>query len=133
MALIFSQAGKLMLVYKWQPEPFGWAMLAGFAAFIMASLVTKPENPSDMDFFFGKMRRSSDPEDSLADGSKKTARETGKDMLLLDIPGWFRADRWKGFFTRYREDTGRIFTQLDFCRLAHITCMGDHANQVKTT
>jgi Na+/proline symporter len=116
-ALNFFLAGTLMLVYKWQPGPFGWAMLAGFAAFILVSLVTKPENPSAMDLFFGKMSRSSDPADSVADGSKKTARETGKDMLLLDIPGWFSADRWKDFFTRYREDTGGFLLSWVFVGL----------------
>ncbi len=113
----FFETGKLLLVYKWQPEPFGWAMLAGFAGFVIASLLTRPEDPADMEFFFGNMRKSSDPEDRLADGSKKTARETGKDMLLLDIPGWFRADRWKDFFTRYREDIGGFLLSWAFVGL----------------
>ena len=116
-AINFFQADRLMLVYKWQAAPFAWAMLAGFAAFIVVSLFTKPENQSDMDSFFNKMRMSSDPEDRLADGSKKTAREAGKDMLLLDMPGWLRADRWKDFFPRYREDIGGFLLSWAFVGL----------------
>jgi len=113
----FIQTGNLMLVYKWHPAPFGWAMLAGFAAFILISLITKPENQSRMDLFFNKLRMSSDPEDQLADGTKKTARETGKDMLILDIPGWSKRDRWKDFFSRYREDIGGFILSWAFVGL----------------
>src|SRR5690606_8115023 len=42
----FVNTGELMLVYKWMPAPFGWAMLLGFAAFFIVSLVTKPEDPA---------------------------------------------------------------------------------------
>jgi len=113
----FIQTGSLMLVYKWHPAPFGWAMLAGFAAFILISLITKPENQSRMDLFFNKLRMSSDPEDQLADGTKKTARETGKDMLILDMPGWSKRDRWKDFFSRYREDIGGFILSWAFVGL----------------
>jgi Na+/proline symporter len=113
----FFQADRLTLVYQWQPEPFGWAMLAGFATFIAVSLFTKPENQTALDLFFEKMRKSSDPEDILADGSKRTAREAGKEMLLLDLPGWLKADRWKDFFSRYREDIGGFLLSWAFVGL----------------
>ena len=37
-------------------------------------------------------------------GKKPLARNYGKDLLFLDIPGFLRTERWKGFFKRYRED-----------------------------
>jgi SSS family solute:Na+ symporter len=102
--LNFLRFGQLVLVYKWEPAPFGLAMLTGFLAFILVSMVTTPENESKMDQFFDKMRRSSDPEDRLKDGTGRYGSETGKDLLLADLPGWLRSERWKGFFRRYRED-----------------------------
>ena len=32
------------------------------------------------------------------------AAERGQDLILLDLPGWLGAERWRGFFRRYRED-----------------------------
>ncbi|MDH5398586.1 MAG: sodium:solute symporter family protein [Cyclobacteriaceae bacterium] len=100
----YLAAGKLQLVYKWQPDHFGWAMLAGFGAFIIISLLTRPEPKAAIDHFFDNMSRVSD-EEGLAPGEEKPLAATrGKDLLLTDIPGWLRAERWKNFFSRYRED-----------------------------
>ena len=30
--------------------------------------------------------------------------QRGQDLILLDLPGWLSAGRWRGFFRRYRED-----------------------------
>ena len=38
------------------------------------------------------------------DGKKPLAKLTGDDLLLLDLPGWGRKERWKNFFSRYKED-----------------------------
>lgn len=96
--------GELMLVYKWEPGPFGIAMLSGFIAFFVISLLTKPEDKEMTEAFFDKMRRSSDTEDRLPDGTGAPAGEKGKELLLVDLPGWLKAERWKGFFRRYHED-----------------------------
>ncbi len=103
-ALNFVHFDEIMLVYTWNPALFGWAILAGSVAFVVVSLITKPEDQSAMDTFFEKMRLSTDPEDKNPDGSKKAASAVGKDLLLLQVTGWVHAERWKGFFRRYRED-----------------------------
>ena len=95
---------ELLLVYKWKPEPFGWAMLAGFSALIIVSLVTKAEDKAKMDTFFDNMNRISDAEGLKEGEEKPLARDHGKDLLFLDITGWLKADRWKNFFQRYKED-----------------------------
>lgn len=100
----FSVTGELVLVYKWTPAPFGWAMLLGFSAFFIVSLLTKPEDPERIEKFFDEMRRKSDADTVGPDGKPPLASETGDDLLLLDLPGWFHKDRWKNFFQRYRED-----------------------------
>ncbi len=108
----YLQTGKLEIVYKWQPAPFGWAMLAGFVLLILVSLITKPESKEKIDAFFDNMLRLSD-EDSIRNGQKPLAADMGHDLLLLDLPSWFTAERWKGFVKRYREDwTGFLYAWL---------------------
>ena len=53
------QSGEWHLVYKWQAAPFGWAMLAGFAALLVVSLATRPETPERISAFFDNLRRTS--------------------------------------------------------------------------
>ncbi len=101
--LNFLDTGTLEIVYKWKPEPFGWAMLAGFVVLIVVSLLTKAEPKEKTDSFFDKMLRLSD-EDRIRNGQKPLAAELGHDLLLLDLPSWFKAERWRGFTKRYRED-----------------------------
>jgi Na+/proline symporter len=105
--------GQLMLVYKWKPAPFGLAMLSGFFVFWLVSVLTKPEDKAKNDAFFDNMRRKSDAAQLGSDGKKPLASETGDDLLLLDLPGWLHKERWRNFFTRYREDlTGFLLSWL---------------------
>jgi hypothetical protein len=100
----FLGSGQLMLVAHWKGGPFGCAMLAGFAAFVVVSLTTRAESSERIARFFEKMRHSSDNLDSLATRCGTRTAASGKDLILLDLPGWLTADRWRGFFHRYRED-----------------------------
>ncbi|MBL9215427.1 MAG: sodium:solute symporter family protein [Opitutaceae bacterium] len=95
------RTGRVQLVYKWEADVFGAAMLAGAGAFVVVSLLTPPENPARMDAFFARLRRSSDGDE--AEGGPPAALR-GQDLLMLDAPGWFRRERWRGFWSRYRED-----------------------------
>ncbi|HQK77501.1 MAG TPA: hypothetical protein PKZ25_14995, partial [Candidatus Hydrogenedentes bacterium] len=54
--------------------------------------------------FFDNQRRTTDEEPDPVSGLRPLAAERGEDLLLLDLPGWFTAERWHGFFKRYRED-----------------------------
>ena len=101
----FLNVGTVMLVYKWEPAPFGLAMLFGFFMFWLGSIVTKREDQNRIDSFFDLMRRKSDA--VLKDGEQKPlASDSGEESMLLDLPGWMKRDRWTGFFRRYREDLG---------------------------
>jgi Na+/proline symporter len=100
----YRNTGQLMLIYKWTPVPFGWAMLAGFLSLIVVSLMTRSEETDRTENFFAAMRRSSDvgfPRE--ADGNRSAA-DFGQDLILLDLPGWLTRDRWRHFGHRYRED-----------------------------
>ena len=55
---------------------------------------------------FDNMRRRSDAKEPGPDGKKPLASLTGDDLLLLDLPGWGRRERWNNFFKRYKEDIG---------------------------
>jgi len=96
--------GKLLLVYKWLPGPFGFAMVLSFATLIVVSLLTKPEDGPSMDAFFDRMRRTTDSEGLPSDQVKPLAAERGQELILLDVNTWFTAARWQGFLRRYRED-----------------------------
>jgi Na+/proline symporter len=100
----FVNTGQLVMVYRWEPGPFGIAMLAGFFFFWLVSILTRPEDKEKTEAFFDNMRRKSDASHTDADGKKPVASETGEELLLLDLPGWFHKSRWTGFFRRYRED-----------------------------
>jgi hypothetical protein len=71
---------------------------------IGVSLVTKSESAERIEAFFEKMRYSSDDDARATDGRRILAEARGEDLLMLDLPGWLRAERWRGFFRRYRED-----------------------------
>ncbi len=102
----YITTGNLVLVYKWTPGPFGIAMLSGFFMFWFVSILTRPEEKEKTEEFFDNMRRKSDARQPGADGKKPLASLTGDDLLLLDLPGWGKKERWKHFFRNYREDLG---------------------------
>ncbi len=100
----YLKSGEVKLVYKWQPAPFGWAMLIGFSTLIGVSLITPKEDPVRIAAFFERLRRSSDDEDLKPDGTRGLAADSGKELILMDLPGWLTRERWTHFFRRYRED-----------------------------
>jgi len=102
--LNYLNIGSWQLVYKWEPDTFGWAMLIGFIAFFIVSLVTKPEDQSKIDKYFDNMNRLSDADILDQDGKKPLAIEYGKDLILLDFTSWFTKERWQNFAFRYKED-----------------------------
>jgi Na+/proline symporter len=96
--------GEVKLVYKWTPAPFAWALLAGCVGLILVSLLTCPEDEKRVAAFFDRM--------------KPQPGEEGREMLLLDLPGWFSPHRWAGFWRRYREDvTGFVWGALSVAAL----------------
>jgi len=102
--LNYLNIGGWQLVYKWEPDTFGWAMLIGFITFFIISLLTKPEDQSKIDKYFDNMNRLSDSKVLEPEGKKPLAREHGKDLILLDFMSWFKKERWENFTYRYRED-----------------------------
>jgi Na+/proline symporter len=102
--LNYLNIGSWQLVYKWEPDTFGWAMLIGFIAFFIVSLVTRAEDQSKIDKYFDNMNRVSDAKVLDPDGKKPLARDYGKDLILLDFMSWFKKERWENFSSRYRED-----------------------------
>ncbi len=102
--LNFLNTGKWQIVYKWEPDTFGWAMLIGFITFFVVSLISKPEEQERIDKYFDNLNRLSDAKTIGADGKKPLAKNFGKDLILLDFMGWFKKERWENFGYRYRED-----------------------------
>ena len=95
--LNYSATGEIKLVYKWTPEPFGWAMLAGFIVLIVVSKLTPAEPQTAVNAFFKKMHTHSDQkpgEPPIVD----------KELILLDVNEWFTKERWTNFSKRYKTD-----------------------------
>ncbi len=95
--LNYIDTGALKLVYKWTPEPFGWAMLLGFIVLYVVSRVTKNEPKEQINRFFDKMYTHSDQE-------KSTEPLVDKELVLLDVSTWASASRWKNFSQCYKTD-----------------------------
>ena len=102
--LNFLDTGSWQLVYKWEPDTFGWAMLVGFITFIAVSLLSKREDESRIERYFDNMNRLSDAKILDPGGKKPLAKEHGHDLILLDFPSWFKKERWQNFTERYKED-----------------------------
>jgi len=66
--------------------------------------ISKPEDKAKTEAFFDNMRRKSDAREPGPDGKKPLAELTGDGLILLDLPGWGKKERWLHFFKHYRED-----------------------------
>ena len=97
----FVDTGSLQLIYRWTPEPFAWAMLAGFAMLYLGSKFG-PRQQQLSKIFFDRMLHLA-PDDVPA-GQSTLASDHGRDLILLDAKTWFTKRRWDHFLTRYRVD-----------------------------
>jgi len=100
--LNYGETGEWLLIYPWQPAPFGWAMLLGFATLFVVSLLTPPEAPTRVEAYFRKLETLAEAD--RPPGASPRAADHGQALLLLDLPGWLKAERRRRFGQRYRED-----------------------------
>ena len=101
--LNFLATGEFLLIYKWQPAPFGWAMLAGFSTLVVVSLLTPAEDAARIGAYFDRMEHLSAADRKA--GESSLAADHGQALILLDVGTWFQAGRWRAFWSRYREDS----------------------------
>ncbi len=98
----YADTDSFQLIYSWKPAPFGWAMLAGFATLIIVSLLSPPEDRDQVEHYFHRLKHLSHSD--REEGKSSLATDHGQGIILSDLPGWFRADSWKDFGAKYRED-----------------------------
>ena len=105
-AAVYLASGTLRLLYPWNTGVFAAAMLCGCVSFVVVSLLSPAEDPRRLARFFDRIAADDDQESAPADEAAAAtgAARRGQDLLLLDLPGWLRRERWRGFFQRYRED-----------------------------
>jgi len=101
-AINYAETDSFQLIYSWKPAPFGWAMLAGFATLIIVSLLSPPEGSNRIEHYFHRLKHLSHSD--REEGKSSLATDHGQGIILSDLPGWFRADRWEGFGVKYKED-----------------------------
>lgn len=102
--LNYMATGEWLLIYRWQPAPFGWAMLAGFGTLVGVSLLTPPEAAARIEPFFARMRTLASMDQKP--GVSPQADAHGQGLILLDVASWGQKGRWAHFWQRYREDAG---------------------------
>ncbi len=108
----------------WDPNVFLYALLAGIAALVVVSLITRPEPEHKVRDFFVRLGVSTDHSRALVESgqragktheleeiseeeerslAKKTA-EDGSQLLLINLGGLLKATHGYGFLRAYRSD-----------------------------
>ena len=100
---------------NWEPDVFLWSLLAGGAAFVVASLLTPPEPAAALAGFYQRLQASTD-EPAGRDGGTgdspaaaeaarmRTSAEAGKQLLLVNLLHLRQGAAGFGFFQAYRAD-----------------------------
>ena len=93
----------------WDANVFLTALLAGFAALVVVSLLTPSEPQVKLGLFFARLHIPAEGEVNLvaveqSDAEKKQVAEAGKQLLLVNLLHPLRGTHGVGFFTAYRVD-----------------------------
>jgi len=93
----------------WDANVFLTALLAGFAALVVVSLLTPSEPQVKLRLFFARLHIPAEGEVNLvaveqSDAEKKQVAEAGKQLLLVNLLHPLRGTHGVGFFTAYRVD-----------------------------
>lgn len=87
---------------RWEAVNFGWALLAGLAALVVASKLTPPEDPARLTEFYARLDQASYYDETT--GQEQPVQEPGNDLLVVHLlnPGLRRG--WREFYRRFRVD-----------------------------
>ncbi|MCI0421601.1 MAG: hypothetical protein L0312_20645, partial [Acidobacteria bacterium] len=93
----------------WDPNVFLTALVAGFVALVVVSLVTSPEPQEKLGPFFTRLQMpaegeqgTGDKEHPISDG--KQVAQAGKQLLLVNVLHPLRGAQGVGFLKAYRVD-----------------------------
>jgi Na+/proline symporter len=87
----------------WDANVFLASLLAGIAALVGVSLLTKPEPKQSLESFFGRLQTSSDPSTSLGAIEPADRQSSDQPLLLVNLLRLRAAARGRGWRV-YRED-----------------------------
>jgi Na+/proline symporter len=93
----------------WDPNVFLAALLAGFAALVVVSLLTAPEPREKLRPFFARLHVPAEGAVSLddlepSDAQQKQVAEAGKQLLLVNLLHPLHGTHGVGFLKAYRVD-----------------------------
>jgi Na+/proline symporter len=107
-SLVTSLATNFLLYYlagerldRWDPNVFLAALVAGIAALVVVSVITRPEPASRLDPFFDRLQTSSDG------AASPTPRAEARPLLLVNILRLRSATAGKGWRV-FAEDLGGL-------------------------
>ena len=87
---------------RWDAENFGISLLAGFAALVVFSLLTKPESEASLRSFYERLDTHSQLDEET--GQEKVITEPGHDLLIVHLFSSGLRKGWKHFYNRFRVD-----------------------------
>jgi Na+/proline symporter len=85
----------------WSPNVFLAALLAGIAALVAVSVMTRPEKETEIVSFFARLRSPADKSESRKEAQ---AASDGGDLLLVNLLHPFKGAGRSGLFRAYRTD-----------------------------
>ncbi len=97
--LTYQDFGELL---RWEAANFGIAILSGFLALAVASLLTKPEPQEALREFYQRLNTPSYLD--LKTGEEKTLHEPGHDLLFVHLFDLRLSRGWSYFYERFRVD-----------------------------
>jgi len=91
----------------WDPNVFLAALLSGFGALVIVSLLTSPEPQEKLRKFFARLHVPAEGhvnQEVDEEKEQKWVAEAGKELLLINLLRPLRATHAVGFFKAYRVD-----------------------------
>jgi Na+/proline symporter len=101
--LTYQDFGELL---RWEAANFGIAILAGFLALAVASLLTKPEPQGALRDFYERLNSASYLDRKT--GEEKTLHEPGHDLLFVHLFDLQLSKGWGHFYKRFRVDVNGL-------------------------
>lgn len=87
---------------RWDPVNFGWSLVAGFAALVVASYLTRPEPERRLEEFYNRLEQASYFDEVT--GEEKPVEGPGQQLLVVHLLNPGLREGWRSFYRRFAVD-----------------------------